>query len=142
MSLSVDHLSIRKGSQTLHLRSLPKPKRAFLGLLGWNSYGKEGVDGSSPSEGSGKCLLVSSFCWPDWRRFWASTSTERPPLAAIASCEAWNPSQLEALQASVATSTQRPRPVRSPARRGARRRVRGCRERDGHSGGRSSRCST
>jgi hypothetical protein len=43
MSLSLDHLSIRKGSSTLHLRSLPEPKRAFLGLLGWNSYGTEGT---------------------------------------------------------------------------------------------------
>jgi hypothetical protein len=34
---------IRKGSSTLHLRSLPEPKRAFLGLLGCNSYGTEGA---------------------------------------------------------------------------------------------------
>jgi hypothetical protein len=34
---------LQKGSSTLELRSLPKPKRAFLGLLGWNSYGTEGA---------------------------------------------------------------------------------------------------
>jgi hypothetical protein len=44
-----------------------------------NSHGKEGVDGSSPSEGFAKFLLIRFFCWPNGRRFWASTSTERPP---------------------------------------------------------------
>ena len=35
---------LRKGRRR-HLRSLPEPKRAFLGLLGWNSYGTEGAQG-------------------------------------------------------------------------------------------------
>ena len=51
--------------------------------------GKEGVDGSSPSEGFAKFLLISSFCCPDWRPFWASTSTERPPHDRIVSGEAF-----------------------------------------------------
>ena len=38
----LDLLSIT-GVVDLHLRSLPEPKRAFLGLLGWNSYGTEGA---------------------------------------------------------------------------------------------------
>jgi hypothetical protein len=50
-----------------------------------SSMVRRGVDGSSPSEGSAKFLLINSFCCPGWRRFWASTSTERPPRAAIAS---------------------------------------------------------
>ena len=54
-------------------------------------HGKEGVDGSSPSEGSAKFLLINSFCCPGWRRFWASTSTERPPRAAIASASGLEP---------------------------------------------------
>jgi hypothetical protein len=51
-------------------------------------YGKEGVDGSSPSEGFAKFLLISPFCLPGWRRVRASASTERPPRAAIAFEEA------------------------------------------------------
>jgi len=56
-----------------------RAKAAVFGLLGWNSYGtegaqrvakvrlaerhgKEGVDGSSPSEGFAKFLQFSSFC--------------------------------------------------------------------------------
>src|SRR6266851_4575859 len=54
-------------------------------------HGKEGVDGSSPSEGFAKFLLISSFCCCGWRRFYASTSTERPPPAANASAAASNP---------------------------------------------------
>jgi hypothetical protein len=46
--------------------------------------GKEGVDGSSPSEGSAKFPQISSFRLPEWRRFAASTSTERPPTSDAA----------------------------------------------------------
>jgi hypothetical protein len=35
--------SLDEGVADLHLRSLPEPKRAFLGVLGWNSYGTEGA---------------------------------------------------------------------------------------------------
>ena len=35
--------SITEGVVDFHLRSLLEPKRAFLGLLGWNSYGTEGA---------------------------------------------------------------------------------------------------
>jgi hypothetical protein len=53
-------------------------------------HGKEGVDGSSPSEGFEKSLLFSSFCLRTGRRLGVPASTERPRLAANASCEAWN----------------------------------------------------
>jgi hypothetical protein len=53
--------------------------------------GKEGVDGSSPSEGFAKFLQVSSFCLPVRRRFSASTSTERPPISRGALGVAWKP---------------------------------------------------
>ena len=43
--------------------------------LPFGSHGKEGVDGSSPSEGSAKFLLISSFRWQAWRRVRASAST-------------------------------------------------------------------
>ena len=56
-----------------------------------SSMVRRGVDGSSPSEGSAKFLLINSFCCPGWRRFWASTSTERPPRAAIASASGLEP---------------------------------------------------
>ena len=38
-----DPFSITKGVVELHPRPCPEPKRAFLGLLGWNSYGTEGA---------------------------------------------------------------------------------------------------
>src|SRR5207253_7297097 len=45
------------------------------------NHGKEGVDGSSPSEGFEKLLLISPFRLPGSRPVLASTSTERPPSA-------------------------------------------------------------
>jgi hypothetical protein len=41
-ALDIDPLSITEGAVDLHLRSLPEPKRAFLGLLGWNSSWRQG----------------------------------------------------------------------------------------------------
>jgi FixJ family two-component response regulator len=38
-----------------------------------------------------KFLLISSFCFPTWRRVRASTSTQCPPRAAIASGAASKP---------------------------------------------------
>ena len=52
--------------------------------------GKEGVDGSSPSEGFRKFLLISSFHCPEGRRERASASTERPPAGEFVSDEASN----------------------------------------------------
>src|SRR6266540_2852928 len=50
--------------------------------------GKERVDGSSPSEGFRKFLLISFFrCRPGLREQGAA-STERPRLAGTACCEA------------------------------------------------------
>jgi len=70
--------------------------------------GKEGVDGSSPSEGFAKFLLISSFCCSDWRRFWVSTSTERPPACGVALGGASKPCWRVGLRALPAASTQRP----------------------------------
>jgi hypothetical protein len=94
--------------------------------LPFGSHGKEGVDGSSPSEGFAKFLLISSFCLPGRRRVRISASTERPPCPAIASGAASKRCCGAVLEAWVAASTQRPRHVRSRARQAARRRVRGC----------------
>jgi hypothetical protein len=52
--------------------------------------GKEGVDGSSPSEGFAKCLLINFFCLPAGRRLRLSASTERPRPGATAFCVGWN----------------------------------------------------
>jgi hypothetical protein len=76
---------------------------------GRSLHGKEGVDGSSPSEGLTKFLLISSFCRLGWRQFWASTSTERPPRAGIVSGEALERCWGGGLRALSAASTQRPR---------------------------------
>jgi hypothetical protein len=56
-----------------------------------NTHGKEGVDGSSPSEGFEKSRLIRRFreLWSS--RFQTSTSTERPPPAANASRETSEP---------------------------------------------------
>src|SRR5438552_1976122 len=51
-----------------------------------NRYGKEGVDGSSSSEGFRKFLLISSFRSLAWRQRRGSASTERPRRAAFVSC--------------------------------------------------------
>jgi hypothetical protein len=46
------------------------------------AHGKEGVDGSSPSEGFAISVQISCF-WLHWRRsITVSTSTERPPSFA------------------------------------------------------------
>jgi hypothetical protein len=68
-------------------QAYPQPVATHGNRFG--AHGKEGVDGSSPSEGFAKFLLISSFCCPDWRPFWASTSTERPPHDRIVSGEAF-----------------------------------------------------
>jgi len=62
-----------------------RPTKRLLGI-----DGKEGVDGSSPSEGFEKFLQFSSFCLRIGLRLGVPASTERPRLAADASCEAWN----------------------------------------------------
>src|SRR5919106_1549855 len=98
-------------------------------------HGKEGVDGSSPSEGFAISLQISPFRWRCWRRVWVSTSTERPPPCRIASAVAQKRRRDVASRSFGATSTQRPPPVRSRARRAGRRRVRCCRGRGGRSGG-------
>ena len=46
-------------------------------------HGKEGVDGSSPSEGFSFCLLSGCFRCLDWRRPRASASTRRPPASTV-----------------------------------------------------------
>ena len=75
-------------------------------------HGKEGVDGSSPSEGFSISLQIRCFCLLRCRRVWVSTSTERPPP--------WDaPSRWFG-----ATSTQRPLPARARVRRAGRRRGR------------------
>jgi len=54
------------------------------------AHGKEGVDGSSPSEGFAKCLLISSFRCRQGRQEQASASTERPRAGCFVSDEASN----------------------------------------------------
>src|SRR5215207_9069679 len=88
---------------------------ALLAQLVEHLHGKEGVDGSSPSEGFAKFLLISSFCPDCWRRVRASVSTERPPTASNAFREAWKPCRGAALRGCGPTSTQRPRPFRARA---------------------------
>jgi hypothetical protein len=106
------------------------------------SNGKEGVDGSSPSEGFASSLLISSFRSPRRRRVDGSTSTERPRCSPIACAETWKPCRPLGLRPSAPTSTQRPQLVRARARRGARLRAAGCRGRGARSGDRSWRCSS
>jgi hypothetical protein len=59
-------------------------QRALLAQLVEHLHGKEGVNGSSPLEGFTKFLLIDSFCLRVRRRFWVSTSTERPPTCGEA----------------------------------------------------------
>src|SRR5262249_34376654 len=92
-------------------------------------YGKEGVDGSSPSEGFKKCPLMTPFRLPRARPVLASTSTERPPPDEMGFREAWKPSRCAALRACGPTSTQRPPPAQAPTRRAARRRADSCQSR-------------
>ena len=60
---------------------------AFMEQSGRNRWqslandGKEGVDGSSPSEGFKKSLQIGSFCLPVRRRLRVAASTERPPAS-------------------------------------------------------------
>ncbi len=83
--------AVATGGNPWQMGEPPKrPKKAQTVAVGCDRLGKEGVDGSSPSEGFAKYLQISSFCLPGWRRLRASASTERPPLGATASCEAWN----------------------------------------------------
>ena len=51
---------------------------------GFEALVKEGVDGSSPSEGFEKFLLFSSFCLRVDDGFSVSASTERPPTSGVA----------------------------------------------------------
>jgi hypothetical protein len=48
------------------------------------AHGKEGVDGSSPSEGFPKFLLITSFHRRSWWRLRGAASTERPRADAKA----------------------------------------------------------
>src|SRR5579862_2622045 len=57
---------------------------------GFGAHGKEGVDGSSPSEGFRKFLLISSFRCRQGRRERASASTERPRAGESVSDEVAN----------------------------------------------------
>src|SRR3954471_10342352 len=52
---------------------------ALLAQLVEHLHGKEGVDGSSPSEGFAYCLLSSLLCCLFRRRRRGSASTKRPP---------------------------------------------------------------
>ena len=55
--------------------------------LPFESHGKEGVDGSSPSEGFAKFLLISFFRRLMSRQKRGAPSTERPRAAAVFSYE-------------------------------------------------------
>src|SRR5919201_5504551 len=114
-----------------------KPKTIAVGC-----DGKEGVDGSSPSEGFEKFLQISSFCLLAGRRLRPSASTERPPPLGIAFAEGRKGWSDAALRSFESASTQRPPPARARARRAARRHARGCHGRGGRSGDRSLRCSS
>jgi hypothetical protein len=73
------------------MRTAPEAaKSREIVAVGCHRYGKEGVSGSSPEEGFEKFLQFSSFCLRMGLRLGVPTSTERPRLAADASCEAWN----------------------------------------------------
>jgi hypothetical protein len=101
--------------------------------------GREGVDGSSPSEGFRKFLLISSFRCRSRRQGRASASTERPRAGESVPIRL----RIAVAERITTASVQRPRNARSSASASvARLRARGCRGRDGRSGNRSSRCSS
>src|SRR5439155_27307309 len=60
-----------RGNRWQTAQPLKRPRQAKTG-------GKEGVDGSSPSEGFSKFLLISCFRCRRGRRRQVSASTERP----------------------------------------------------------------
>ena len=56
-------------------RRRERPKQAKTVAMGCDqlpigAHGKEGVDGSSPSEGSANCLQICHLCRPDRRQDW------------------------------------------------------------------------
>jgi hypothetical protein len=82
-----DRLKRRKCTKTKREARFSAPRSNFKIL-----HGKEGVRGSSPREGFGKFLLISSFRRLSRRQKPGAASTERPRHGAAGALECAKPS--------------------------------------------------